>query len=47
MLVMLARLLDLDVFYFSEEHGDFVTVDGRDRLDSPGEVNFMLFRRRR
>ena len=47
MLVMLARLLDLDVFYLSDETGDFVSVDGTDHGEEHDNVNFMLFRRRR
>ncbi len=46
MLVMLARLLELDVFYLNEEAGDFVTVDEGDHSDALDNVNFMLFRRR-
>jgi hypothetical protein len=46
MLVTLARLLELDVFYLSEEAGDFVTVDEGDHSDALDDVNFMLFRRR-
>jgi hypothetical protein len=46
MLVSLAELLDLDVFCFSDDHGDFIPVDHDDNLGSPGDVNFMLFRRR-
>ena len=46
MLVTLARLLGLDVFYLNEEAGDFVTVDEGDHGDAHDDVNFMLFRRR-
>jgi hypothetical protein len=46
MLVTLARLLGLDVFYLNEEAGDFVTVDEGDHGDAHDNVNFMLFRRR-
>lgn len=46
MLVTLARLLDLDVFYLSEEQGDFVSVDHGDHAEALDSVNFMLFRRR-
>lgn len=46
MLVTLARLLDLDVFYLSEDQGDFVSVEHGDHSEALDSVNFMLFRRR-
>lgn len=46
MLVTLARLLDLDVFYLSEEQGDFVSIEHGDHSEALDSVNFMLFRRR-